>query len=98
MSRTYYVYILASRKNGTLYTGVGRNLKKRVFQHKNKIFIGFTEKYNVSKLVYFESYDRIEEAILREKRIKKWNRSWKIELIESLNPDWRDLYDEIPNF
>jgi putative endonuclease len=94
----YYVYILAGRKNGTLYTGVARNLKKRVYQHKNKVFKGFTGKYNVEKLVYFETYDRIDEAIQREKRIKKWRRAWKIRLIENLNPKWNDLYDEIPNY
>jgi putative endonuclease len=98
MKKNYYVYILASRKSGTLYTGISRNLKKRVFEHKNNLFKGFTEKYKVKKLVYFETHNRIDIAILREKRIKKWNRSWKIELIESMNPDWKDLYYEIPNF
>jgi putative endonuclease len=85
-------------KNGIIYTGITNNLKKRVFEHKDNFFKGFTEKYNVKKLVYFESYDRIDNAIQREKRIKKWKRSWKVELIENMNPEWNDLYDEIPNF
>jgi len=97
MKKKYFVYILASRKNGTLYTGIAHNLKKRVYQHKYKLNRGFTEKYGIGKLVYFESHDQVDQAILREKRIKKWNRSWKIQLIESMNPDWNDLYDEIPN-
>ncbi len=90
----YYVYILASKKNGTLYTGVTDNLIKRVWQHKNKLVDGFTKKYNIDKLVYFEITDDIRSAILREKRIKKWNRQWKIELIKKNNPEWKDLYEE----
>lgn len=89
----HYVYILASKKNGTLYIGVTTDLKKRVWQHKNKEIEGFTKKYGVDKLVYFEPYDEYWEAANREKRLKKWNRSWKIELIEMQNPDWNDLYD-----
>ena len=94
---TYYVYILASKKNGTLYTGVTSNLIKRVYEHKTNIIKGFTEKYNVHSLVYYEESNDILEAIAREKRIKKWNRQWKIELIEGLNAEWRDLYYEIIN-
>ena len=86
------MYILASRRNGTLYIGVTSDLIKRVHEHKNNLASGFTEKYNVHGLVYFEATDDVNSAIRREKQIKKWNRSWKIELIEKDNPDWRDLY------
>ena len=92
MKRTYYVYILASRKNGTLYTGVTNDLTRRIYEHKHKIFKGFSSAYDVQKLVYFEQYDYIDEAIAREKQIKKWNRDWKLKLIEDTNPKWRDLY------
>ena len=88
----YYVYILTNRKNGTLYIGVTNNLIKRVFEHKNKVFKGFTEKYDINKLIYYECYDNVEYAIQREKRMKKWNRNWKIELIEKNNKEWKDLY------
>ena len=91
----YYVYVLASKKNGTLYIGVTNNLVKRVYEHKNDLVAGFTEQYRVHNLIYFESYEYIKEAISREKRLKKWNRQWKIELIEKGNPDWKDLYSEI---
>jgi putative endonuclease len=91
----YYVYILASRKNGTLYTGVTNNLIKRVYEHKNNLIEGFTQKYHVHDLVYYEPYNNIIEAITREKRIKKWNRQWKIELIEKFNPGWKDCYDDL---
>ena len=90
----YYVYILASKRNGTLYTGVTNNLFKRTWQHKNDLVDGFTKKYKVHHLVYFESYNDINEAIKREKCIKKWERKWKIELIEKMNPDWEDLYEK----
>lgn len=90
-----YVYILASKPLGTLYIGVTSNLIKRVYEHKNNLVEGFTSKYNVHSLVYFEHFERIEDAILREKRLKKWNRFWKIKLIEKMNPDWKDLYSEI---
>jgi len=93
--KQYAVYILASKRNGTLYTGVTNNLKRRVDQHKNELFEGFTTKYGVHRLVYFEMYDNIGSAILREKRIKKWNRKWKLELIEGFNPDWNDLWEDI---
>ncbi|MAD96538.1 MAG: excinuclease ABC subunit C [Flavobacteriaceae bacterium] len=87
----YYVYILASKFYGTLYIGVTNDLQRRVFEHKSKLIKGFTSKYNIHRLVYFESFQSIDEAILREKRLKKWNRSWKIELIEKDNSDWKDL-------
>ncbi len=87
----YFVYILASKKNGVLYIGVTNDLKRRLMEHKSKIVRGFTSRYNVDKLVYFEQFTNINEAIKREKRLKKWNRQWKIELIEKDNPDWRDL-------
>ncbi len=91
----YYVYILASEKNGTLYIGVTSDLKKRIWQHKNKVIEGFTGKYNVDKLVWFTETSDVKSAILREKQMKRWNRAWKIRLIEEKNPMWRDLYDEI---
>ncbi len=88
---TYFVYILASKKNGTLYTGVTNNLERRVQEHKNKIIKGFTAEYNVNKLVYYEITDDISSAIKREKQMKEWKRKWKIELIEKSNPEWDDL-------
>jgi len=94
MSRSYYVYILASKKNGVLYIGVTNNLLRRVYEHKKKLIKGFTTKYFVSKLVYFEETDSIGAAIQREKQLKKWYRKWKIELIKSVNPEWKDLYYE----
>jgi len=93
--KKYYVYILASKRNGTLYVGITSNLVKRVWEHKNKIIKGFTEKYNVILLVYFEEYDNPAEAIKREKNIKAWKRNWKLQLIEKGNPYWKDLYKEI---
>lgn len=91
----YYVYILASKKNGTLYIGVTNNLPKRVWEHKNDLVEGFTKKYKVHYLVYFEIADSINSAIEREKQMKKWNRAWKIETITKMNPEWKDLYDKI---
>lgn len=88
----YYVYMLASKKNGTLYIGVSGNLIKRVFEHKQKYVDGFTKKYNVTRLVWFDQTVDVEEAIKKEKQIKKWKRAWKIELIEKTNPGWDDLY------
>ena len=92
---TYYDYILASGKNGTLYNGVTNNLIKRVAQHKRKEVKGFAEKYEVNKLVWYEQTNDIRIAIKREKQIKKWNRKWKIRLIEKENPEWNDLFFEI---
>jgi putative endonuclease len=88
----YYIYILASKKSGTLYIGVTSDLIKRVYEHKNDIVEGFTQKYAVHNLVYFEATESIESAIIREKQLKKWNRAWKINLIEKSNPAWNDLY------
>jgi putative endonuclease len=88
----YYIYILANKRNGTLYIGVTSNLVKRVYEHKNNIIEGFTKKYNIHKLVYYEITDDIESAIRREKQLKKWNRKWKMNLIEKNNPEWIDLY------
>jgi len=89
------VYILASKRNGTLYVGVTSDLAARVWQHRNDIVGGFTKKYGVHMLVYFELHDDMESAIVREKRLKKWNRAWKLRLIEEMNPDWNDLYESI---
>jgi putative endonuclease len=89
------VYILASKKNGTLYIGVTSDLVKRIWQHKNKIVSGFTDDYEVNTLVYFEQYDDMYAALTREKQLKTWNRAWKIRLIEKTNPNWLDLYNEI---
>lgn len=91
----YYIYILASCYNGTLYIGVTNNLTKRVWQHKNKLVSGFTKKFSVNLLVYYEEHSDIRDAIEREKRMKKWNRQWKVHLIENDNPLWNDLYDNI---
>ena len=90
-SVSFYVYILASKKNGVLYIGVTNDINRRVFEHKKKLVKGFSSRYNVDKLVYLESFLYIKEAIQREKQLKKWNRDWKIELIEKNNPEWNDL-------
>lgn len=87
----YAVYLLASKKNGTLYVGVTNNLKRRVYEHKMNIVDGFTHKYAVHQLVYYEAHRSIESAIRREKQLKKWNRAWKVGLIEKHNPQWNDL-------
>jgi putative endonuclease len=91
----YYVYILASKPYGTLYTGVSSDLLGRTWQHKNDCVDSFTKRYRVHRLVYYEQTESIESAIDREKQIKKWRRRWKLDLIEKMNPDWKDLYDEI---
>ncbi|MEN6624138.1 MAG: GIY-YIG nuclease family protein [Smithella sp.] len=93
--KEYYLYILASKKNGTLYIGVTSDLIKRIYEHKQNIIDGFTKQYNVHYLVYYEVFQNVEEAILREKQMKKWNRKWKIRCIEENNPEWQDLYDKI---
>jgi len=95
MKETCYVYILASRRNGTLYIGVTNDLLRRVHEHKQDLIQGFTRKYGIHQLVYYEEADSIRSAIEREKKMKKWKRRWKIELIEKLNPEWRDLYDDL---
>lgn len=91
--RNYYVYILCSDRNGTLYIGVTNNLSRRIYEHKEEMILGFSKKYNVKKLVYVETHSTIIDAIHREKILKKWNRQWKIRLIEENNPDWNDLYE-----
>jgi putative endonuclease len=91
----HYVYILASNRNGTLYVGLTHNLIKRTWEHKNDIVKGFTNKYQVHRLVYFEQFEDKDEAIKREKQLKKWQRRWKLELIEGYNPEWKDLYKDI---
>lgn len=93
--KIYYVYILASQRNGTLYVGVTSNLIRRIWEHKNKLVAGFTSKYSIDKLVYFEEFGNIGQAIQREKRLKEWPRKWKLNLIEQDNPQWLDLYDDI---
>lgn len=93
--RFYYVYILASKRNGTLYIGVTNNLWRRVYEHKHDLIEGFTKRYAVHRLVYFDETDDIGAAIWREKCMKKWNRKWKIRIIEERNPNWRDLYPDI---
>lgn len=95
MSRSYYVYILASRRNGTLYIGVTNDMPRRAFEHRNGLVQGFTKDYGVKMLVYFETFNDIGFAIEREKRLKKWRRAWKIALIEERNPEWRDLYETL---
>ena len=94
-AKSYFVYILASKPNGTLYIGMTNNLLKRVDQHKNNLVEGFTAKYGVHQLVYYEQYHNVNDAISREKQLKKWARQWKLELIEKENPEWRDLFDEL---
>jgi putative endonuclease len=93
MDRQPVVYILANKRNGTLYVGVTSDLAKRVWEHKNDLAEGFTKKYGVHTLVYFEQFNDLVSAITREKQLKKWNRAWKIRLIESANPEWKDYYD-----
>ena len=95
MTKSYYVYILASGKNGTLYIGVTNDLIRRVQEHKESKIPGFTKKYQVDQLMYYEDTDDVGVAISREKQLKAWKRDWKIRLIESANPRWRDLYGDI---
>ena len=91
----YYIYILANKKNGTLYIGITNNLVRRIYEHKNKLIDGFTSKYNVNSLVYFEITNNANSAIHLEKKLKGWKRKWKIDLIEKSNPNWEDLYNTI---
>lgn len=95
MEKKFFVYILASDRNGTLYIGMTSNLIKRVFEHKNEMAKGFTKKYHVKNLVYFEAFEDAENAIIREKQLKKWNRTWKLRVIEEMNPEWRDLFEDL---
>ena len=93
--KEFYVYILCNKRNGTLYAGVTSDLIKRVYEHKNNLIDGFTKKYNVHRLVWYEGHEVAQTAIEREKQIKKWKRKWKLELIEKHNPNWDDLYENI---
>ena len=95
MEKSFCVYMLASARNGTLYVGVTSNLVQRIWQHKEGIVEGFIREYGIKTLVWFEQHDSAESAIMREKQIKKWNRAWKVRLIEGSNPYWNDLYTEI---
>jgi putative endonuclease len=95
MSKEPCVYILASRRNGTLYVGVTSSLTKRIWEHKNDLVAGFTKRYGVHTLVWYELHPDMLSAISREKAVKEWKRRWKLELIERMNPDWRDLYEEL---
>ena len=96
MERAFYTYIMASQRNGTLYIGVTSNLIRRVYEHKNDMVKGFTKKYKVHRLVYFEQHEDVHQAIRRERRLKEWQGSWKLALIEIDNPTWRDLYEDLP--
>ncbi|MBS9783850.1 GIY-YIG nuclease family protein [Candidatus Gracilibacteria bacterium] len=89
--KKYFIYILSSKRNGTLYIGVTSNLSNRIYQHKNNLVEGFTKKHKIHTLVYFEEFENIHEALQREKQLKKWKREWKIALIEEDNPDWNDI-------
>ena len=91
----YYVYILASRRDGAIYVGITNDLVRRVYENRIKAVPGFTTKYNITRLVWFEIYDDPVSAISREKELKKWKRSWKVQLIEAQNPEWKDLYESI---
>ncbi len=91
----YYAYILANKRNGTLYIGVTNDIVRRVYEHRTSEIDGFTKKYGVHRLVYYERCSDVLEAIAREKQLKNWHRQWKVELIEQANPTWEDLYDEI---
>ncbi|WP_055078737.1 GIY-YIG nuclease family protein [Lagierella massiliensis] len=93
--KNYYIYIMANKTNKTIYIGVTSNLIKRVWEHKNKLVDGFTKHYNVNKLVYYEETTDVNSAIAREKQLKGWNRAKKNKLIDSINPNWKDLYDDI---
>ena len=95
MQKQPAVYILANKRNGTLYIGVTSDLPKRAWEHKNDLVEGFSSKYKIHRLVYYEIYGDMMSAITREKQIKKWNRAWKLELIEEENPEWNDLWNEI---
>ncbi|MEH2543900.1 putative endonuclease [Bradyrhizobium sp. AZCC 2262] len=92
---SYYVYIIASRRDGAIYIGVANDLVRRVYEHRIKAVPGLTSKYNITQLVWFEVYDDPVSAITREKELKKWKRSWKVQLIEAENPEWKDLYESI---
>jgi len=97
MEKNFYVYILTKRRNSTFYVGITSNLPKRIWEHKNEVADGFTKKHQVKMLVYYEVFDNAEGAIKREKRLKRWNRAWKMKIIEEINPNWCDLYEDICN-
>ena len=97
MEKNFYIYILASQKNGTLYIGVTSDLKRRIYEHKQGVAESFTRKHNVKTLVYYETYPDAESGIKREKQLKEWKRSWKLELIEKDNSGWNDLYEQLNN-
>ncbi|MDP3880302.1 MAG: GIY-YIG nuclease family protein [Dehalococcoidales bacterium] len=92
---SYYIYILASKRNGTLYVGSTSDLVRRIYEHNNNYVEGFTKKYGIHNLVYFEECDDRDAAVLRERQIKEWKRRWKLEMIEKVNPEWNDLYEQI---
>ena len=92
---SFWVYILASRPRGTLYVGMTNDLRRRVWEHREGVVEGFTKEHDVKMLVYFEQHDALETALERERRIKRWARSWKVDLIRARNPDWRDLFDDL---
>ena len=94
-TKQFYVYILCSKRNGTLYIGVTSDLIKRIYEHKNDLVDGFTKKYGIHRLVWYETHDSAESAVTREKQMKKWKRAWKLKLIEQNNPKWNDLYENI---
>ena len=95
MERSYRVYILCSKRNGTLYVGVTNDLARRVHEHRTGAVPGFTRRYDVTRLVWYEDYGEVTEAIAREKSLKRWKRAWKLALIERMNPEWRDLYEDL---
>ncbi len=95
MKKNFYIYILSSQRRGTLYVGVTSNLQQRIYEHKNSIVEGFTKKCKIHRLVYYEVIKDADTALLREKQLKKWNRAWKLRLIEEHNPQWADLYEEL---
>ncbi len=95
MEKHFYVYIMTNKKHGTMYIGVTSNIIKRIWEHKNHVVKGFTEKYNLDKLVYYEVHDNAESAIRKEKRLKEWQRLWQVDLVDKFNPEWHDLYDSI---
>jgi putative endonuclease len=91
----FYVYMLASKRNGTIYLGMTDDLVKRIWQHRNNLIRGFTQRHGVKTLVWYEQHELRESAFMRERQMKKWNRAWKLEVIEKTNPGWRDLWDEL---
>ncbi|OGH97566.1 MAG: excinuclease ABC subunit C [Candidatus Melainabacteria bacterium GWF2_32_7] len=95
VNKQYYVYIITNFNKTVLYTGVTNDLKRRIYEHKNKLIDGFSKKYNLNKLVYYEIFEDIEPALHREKQLKKWQRQWKINIINDFNPEWADLYTKI---